>query len=133
MKRILSLLAVVLILAGCGGTSSVSLEEYLSENEDVMTELKASLPENVDCTVSENTVIYTCDMGVRLDDATAGTYSKSLEENLGAELDKDMPGNVKELERNSGINGLTIRVIYADSKGKEIYTVEYDSKGRVKE
>ncbi len=136
MKKILSTAAVIALvfLTACGGASSVTLEDYIAENDDVMAALEASAEgSDVECEVSGNTVTFTYTLDVKLDDNTLKEYAETLDTSLGKTLEDEIPGYVKDVEGDTGVTGIKMKVVYADSKGKEIYVRTFDRKGIVKE
>ena len=135
MKRrlsliVLSMLMASLLLVGCGSGASGSLEEYVSNNAEFKADLEdaVSTP-GIDMEIKDNTVICTYTMDVSLDDETVKTYQKSLEESVSDSLSKQMAEYAKQIEKKSGIKGITVEVKYVDKKDNVLFDKSYDSKG----
>ena len=134
MKRILSIILItmlsVLVFAGCGESSSQTLEDYANNDADFKAQLEQAVATpGIDMEIKGNSVVCTYTMDIALDDETLKTYQKSLDESVSESLGKQMPDYAKSIEKETGIKGVTVEVKYVDNKGNVMFDKVYDSKG----
>ena len=100
---ILSLImAMALLFAGCG-SSPETLEEYINSD-------------------SEAQETYTYDQTFDAD--TIAAMAPELESAMNS-MESTFTGVAADLEEGSGITGVTVKVVYQDAAGTEIYSSEY--------
>lgn len=123
---IISLMIVMIImLSGCGSQPS-TLEEYISNDEEAMTTLESvsSSTEGLEVDVEDNTIIYTYTYDNTLDSSMIESVSQQLEKAIDSS-ESTFRSMADTLEEESGIDGITIRVIYLNNDGTELVNKEY--------
>lgn len=123
---IISLMIVMIImLSGCGSQPS-TLEEYISNDEEAMTTLESvsSSTEGLEVDVEDNTIIYTYTYDNTLDSSMIESVSQQLEKTIDSS-ESTFRSMADTLEEESGIDGITIRVIYLNNDGTELVNKEY--------
>ncbi len=120
---------LTLSLAGCGGAQT--LESYVNDNKAVQEEIQKSAISNssyeLQINIKENTLIYNFKYKTVLDEELAKQASDTFKANDGT-LDATMKNVAKQLEEETEIEGITVKVVYLNGDGKELYTGTYDSK-----
>ena len=123
---IISLMIVMIImLSGCGSQPS-TLEEYISNDEEAMTTLESvsSSTEGLEVDVEDNIIIYTYTYDNTLDSSMIESVSQQLEKAIDSS-ESTFRSMADTLEEESGIDGITIRVIYLNNDGTELVNKEY--------
>ncbi len=137
MKKITSVvLAAILVmtaalaLTSCGSEPK-TLEEYLAGNASAAQEIEDSLAglENDDMglnvTYDQNKVIITCELKTTYEDdvldTIKGVYSESMDDALASSMNQA----VADIEKETGIEGVSIDVIVNNGDGAEIWKGTY--------
>ena len=126
MKKVITLVAAIMLLvtstlalAGCGGTKT--LEEYVNSDSDVQQEL---LGNGGSITVKENNIelIYKYDQ--TFDEATATAMKPQLEQAMNS-MESQFQGMIDDLKEDSGIDDVSMTIVYQDANGTELYSNTY--------
>lgn len=132
MKKVITLVAAIMLLvtsslalAGCGGTKT--LEEYVNSDSDVQQELndlESSLGNGGSITVKENNIklIYKYDQ--TFDEATATAMKPQLEQAMNS-MESQFQGMIDDLKEDSGIENVSMTIVYQDANGTELYSNTY--------
>lgn len=132
MKKVITLVAAIMLLvtsslalAGCGGTKT--LEEYVNSDSDVQQELndlESSLGNGGSITVKENNIklIYKYDQ--TFDEATATAMKPQLEQAMNS-MESNFQGMIDDLKEDSGIEDVSMTIVYQDANGTELYSNTY--------
>ena len=132
MKKVITLVAAIMLLvtstlalAGCGGTKS--LEEYVNSDSDVqqeLSDLESSLGNGGSITVKENNIelIYKYDQ--TFDEATATAMKPQLEQAMNS-MESQFQGMIDDLKEDSGIDDVSMTIVYQDANGTELYSNTY--------
>lgn len=132
MKKVITLVAAIMLLvtsslalAGCGGTKT--LEEYVNSNSDVqqdLSDLESSLGTGGSITVKENNIelIYKYDQ--TFDEATATAMKPQLEQAMNS-MESQFQGMIDDLKEDSGIDDVSMTIVYQDANGTELYSNTY--------
>ena len=111
MRRILILLtASLMLLAGCGNSHQY-LESYVDSSEEYMQEINEMAKTNdIDVDIKGNDMTLTYDFG-KMDDSDLKLYSELVDQ-YGKDLGKDMIEIVSQIESESHIEGVTVKVVF---------------------
>lgn len=132
MKKVITLVAAIMLLvtstlalAGCGGTKT--LEEYVNSDSDVqqeLSDLESSLGTGGSISVKENNIklIYKYDQ--TFDEATATAMKPQLEQAMNS-MESSFQGLVDDLKEDSGIDDVSMTIVYQDANGTELYSNTY--------
>lgn len=132
MKKVITLVAAIMLLvtstlalAGCGGTKT--LEEYVNSDSDVqqeLSDLESSLGNGGSITVKENNIklIYKYDQ--TFDEATATAMKPQLEQAMNS-MESQFQGMIDDLKEDSGIEDVSMTIVYQDANGTELYSNTY--------
>lgn len=132
MKKVITLVAAIMLLvtsslalAGCGGTKT--LEEYVNSDSDVqqeLSDLESSLGNGGSITVKENNIelIYKYDQ--TFDEATATAMKPQLEQAMN-NMESQFQGMIDDLKEDSGIDDVSMTIVYQDANGTELYSNTY--------
>ena len=132
MKKVITLVAAIMLLvtstlalAGCGGTKT--LEEYVNSDSDVqqeLSDLESSLGNGGSISVKENNIelIYKYDQ--TFDEATATAMKPQLEQAMNS-MESQFQGMIDDLKEDSGIDDVSMTIVYQDANGTELYSNTY--------
>ena len=132
MKKVITLVAAIMLLvtsslalAGYGGTKT--LEEYVNSDSDVqqeLSDLESSLGNGGSITVKENNIelIYKYDQ--TFDEATATAMKPQLEQAMNS-MESQFQGMIDDLKEDSGIDDVSMTIVYQDANGTELYSNTY--------
>lgn len=132
MKKVITLVAAIMLLvtstlalAGCGGTKT--LEEYVNSDSDVqqeLSDLESSLGNGGSINVKENNIelIYKYDQ--TFDEATATAMKPQLEQAMNS-MESQFQGMIDDLKEDSGIDDVSMTIVYQDANGTELYSNTY--------
>lgn len=132
MKKVITLVAAIMLLvtstlalAGCGGTKT--LEEYVNSNSDVqqdLSDLESSLGTGGSISVKENNIklIYKYDQ--TFDEATVTAMKPQLEQAMNS-MESNFQGLVDDLKEDSGIDDVSMTIVFQDANGTELYSNTY--------
>lgn len=119
------MVAMIIMLSGCA-SQPATLEEYISNDEEARTTLESvsSSTEGLEVDVEDNTIIYTYTYDNTLDSSMIESVSQQLEKTIDSS-ESTFRSMADTLEEESGIDGITIRVIYLNNDGTELVNKEY--------
>ena len=132
MKKVITLVAAIMLLVtstlaltGCGGTKT--LEEYVNSDSYVqqeLSDLESSLGNGGSITVKENNIelIYKYDQ--TFDEATATAMKPQLEQAMNS-MESQFQGMIDDLKEDSGIDDVSMTIVYQDANGTELYSNTY--------
>lgn len=126
MKKILTILLLsfimTIVLVGCGAPST--LEEFINSNEDAKNTVESMTNDQMSVEVSGNTLTYLYTYNQTFTGETLDALKEELENAM--ESQKSTFENIADtLEKESGIDEVTVQVIYANEDGTEIYKEEF--------
>ena len=84
----------------------------------------SSSTEGLEVAVEDNTIIYTYTYDNTLDSSMIESVSEQLEKTIDSS-ESTFRSMADSLEEESGIDGITIRVIYLNNDGTELVNKEY--------
>ena len=132
MKKIITLVATImllaastLILAGCGG--STTLEEYINGDSDAqqeLSDLESSLGEGGSVTIKDNNIQLIYKYSQTYDEATITALKPQLEKSMNS-MESSFQGMVDKMKEESGIDDVSMTIIYQDANGTELYSNTY--------
>lgn len=114
---IVMLLAMTLVFAGCGGPST--LEEWIGSNSEAQATLDEMSTEELDVTVEGNNLVYTYTYAQVIDSSLVDAVSQQLDETI-TNSSSTFTNVADTLEEESGIDGITVQVIYLNGDGTEL-------------
>lgn len=123
ITMILSLSFIMtILLAGCGAPST--LEEYINSNEEAKNTVDSMASDQMNVEVTGNTLTYTYTYNQTFTGETLEAVKEELENAM--ESQSSTFENIgKTLEQESGIEDITVRVVYANEDGTEIYSEDF--------
>ena len=132
MKKVITLVAAIMLLvtstlalAGCGGTKT--LEEYVNSDSDVqqeLSDLESSLGNGGSITVKENNIELIYKYDKTFDEATATAMKPQLEQAMNS-MESEFQGMIDDLKEDSGIEDVSMTIVYQDANGTELYSNTY--------
>ena len=114
---IVMLLAMTALFAGCGGPST--LEEWISSDSEAQATLEEMSTDELDVTVEGNTLVYTYTYAQVIDASLVDAVSQQLDETI-TNSSSTFTNVADTLEEESGIDGITVQVIYLNGDGTEL-------------
>ena len=134
MKRVsflvmllIMIMAVTAVMAGCGSkeTGPTNLEEYVASDETLKNEIQSIADSNgLDIAVSGNTMTFTYKYDQEFDEEMKATAGPLIEQAL-ADYAPSFTGLAKDLEEQTKLSGIKIKIQYMDAKDSELYSTEY--------
>ncbi len=129
ITKIFALLMCVLLsmtlLTSCGG-SDKTLEDYLSENTEAQEKIDASAEEiGATIEVKGSQISYVFKSEDQLSDDEATNMKSALEEAFDT-YETVLKKQIDEIEKDSGINGVSFKIVYQNKDGETIYESEID-------
>ncbi|MDO4485858.1 MAG: DUF4854 domain-containing protein [Bacillota bacterium] len=119
------LLVAMTVLAGCGSQPS-TLEEYINSDSEAKETIESMSSEEsgLNVTVEDNAIVYTYTYGDTLDSSLLDTVATEIEKTIDSSA-STFTTMVDALEEESGIDGITVKVVYLNGDGTEIFSKEY--------
>ncbi len=129
ITKLFALLMCVLLsmtlLTSCGG-SDKTLEDYLSENTEAQEKIDASAEEiGATIEVKGNQISYVFKSEDQLSDDEATNMKSALEEAFDT-YETVLKKQIDEIEKDSGIKGVSFKIVYQNKDGETIYESEID-------
>ena len=118
-------MAMAVMFSGCG-SEPATLEDYINsdaEAQEAIDSMGSTSGMSID--VTDTTLTYTSAYDQTFDDATKELMSTELE-NAMSSMGSTFESLVDTLEEGSEISGITVRVVYTDAEGTELYSAEYN-------
>lgn len=126
MKKILTILSLsfimTIVLVGCGAPST--LEEFINSNEDAKNTVESMTNDQMSVEVSGNTLTYLYTYNQTFTGETLDALKEELENAMESQ-ESTFENIADTLEKESGIDEVTVQVIYANEDGTEIYKEEF--------
>lgn len=118
------MMAVMVAFTGCGGEPE-TLEEYINSDAEAAEQID-SLAESSGMTIdiSGNTLTYIYAYDQTFDDAMIEQMAAQFESTMES-MASTFENVATTLEEETGISDITVKVVYEDSAGTEIYAAEY--------
>ena len=118
---LLAVMAIALLATACGSKTPKTLEEYVAANQTEKDSIEGIVSDDPNATVEikDNTmgIIYT----VNDESFTADVLNTAL-----GSLGDTFSGIIKDLETETGIEGINIKVTYVDASGAEITSKTFE-------
>ena len=137
MKRFASLMIAAALLvvtafafSGCN-TEPKTIEDSLSESPSAQQDIEESLSGlnnndmDVQVTYDQNKIIITCSLKTTYKKNVLKTIKKSYKKYMKKHLQEPMETAIVNIERETGISGVTIQVIINNGNGKEFWSETY--------
>lgn len=124
VSLILSLLmAITLMFAGCG-SSPQTLEDYVNSDSEAQEMIDSLSSSGLTVEVKDNTLTCTYAYSQTFDEDTISQMSTQIESAIGS-MSSTFENAAATLEEGSGIDDVTVKVVYVDGAGTEIYSAEF--------
>ena len=119
------LLVAMTVLAGCGSQPS-TLEEYINSDSEAKETIESMSSEEsgLKVSVEDNVIVYTYTYGYTLDSSLLDAVATEIEKTIDSSA-STFTTMVDALEEESGIDGITVKVVYLNGDGTEIISKEY--------
>lgn len=114
---IVMLLAMTTLFAGCGGAST--LEDWIAGDSEAQATLEQMSTDELDVTVEGNTLVYTYTYAQVIDASLVDAVSQQLDQTI-TNASSTFTNVADTLEEESGIDGITVQVIYLNGDGTEL-------------
>ena len=114
---IVMLLAMTTLFTACGGPAN--LEEWIASNSEASATLEELSTNELEVTVEENTLVYTYTYPQVIDSSLVDAVSQQLDATI-TDNAATFTGLADTLEEESGISGITVKVIYLNGDGTEL-------------
>lgn len=122
---ILSLImAMALLFAGCGSSSPETLEDYINSDSEAQETIDSLSSDGMNVDVKGNVITFTYTYDQTFDEDTIAAMAPEMESAMDS-MESTFTGVAADLEEGSGITGVTVKVVYQDAAGTEIYSNEY--------
>ena len=112
---LIAIMALSFFLAACGNKQPETLEAYVKANQSEQDAIQGIVSDDPNATV--NITGNTMEITYVVDDPS---FTADVLNNALGSLGDTFSGVVTDLETETGIKDINIKVIYVDSKGKEI-------------
>lgn len=119
---VVMLLAMSVLFAGCGGPST--LEEYISNDTEAAQQIKNMNTNELAVTVEGNTLVYTYTYPQVIDASLVDAVKTQLESTIDSSS-STFTGLADQLEEQSGIDGISVKVVYLNGDGTELMNKTY--------
>ena len=116
------LLAMSLLMAGCGGPST--LEEYVDSNEELAQQIQSYSTAGMTIDITDNTLSYTYKYEQTFDDSTAKLMTSSLEEAMSS-MSSTFESVRDTLIEETGFSDISVKVVYLDGNDTVLYEKAY--------
>ena len=117
------IMAISIVFSGCGGGPS-TLEEYIASDSTAQEQIDSLSTGGMDVDITGNTLTYTYTYSQTFDDDTVNQIKPQIE-NIMSSQGSTFESISKTLEEESGIEGITVKVVYLDGAGTELYSGEF--------
>lgn len=117
------LLAMALMFSGCGGGDE-TLEDFVNSNTEAKEQIDSLSTNGMTIDISGNTLTYTYAYSQTFEPDMAELMGDQLEEAMSS-MDSTFESVADTLEEESGIEGITVKVVYEDAAGTELYSEEF--------
>lgn len=117
------LLAMSLLLAGCGG-GPANLQEYINSDEELAQEIESYSTSGMTIDVTENTLTYTYKYDQTFDESTAALMTTELEKAMSS-MDSTFENVRDTLVEETGFEDIVVKIVYTDGNDTVLYEAEY--------
>lgn len=118
------MIAAMLVFTGCSSDPG-TLEEYINNNAEAQEEIDALAESSgMEISVKGNTITYIYSYDQTFDEAMIEQMAAQFESTMES-MSSTFEGVAVTLEEETGIEDITVKVLYQDSAETEIYSVEY--------
>lgn len=117
------LLAMALMFSGCGGGDE-TLEDFVNSNTEAKEQIDSLSTNGMTIDISGNTLTYTYAYTQTFEPDMAELMGDQLEEAMSS-MDSTFESVADTLEEESGIDDITVRVVYEDAAGTELYSEDF--------
>lgn len=123
------MIMLVAALAGCG--KPTTLQGYLESDESAMQEIDDLAKNmNMEINVTDNQLTFNYALPEEVDEDSMDYYSEAFTQ-MEESLQSQMVEVVKQLEKETGIDGITVEVNYVDKAGNSVYKATFNNEGKV--
>lgn len=116
-------MAMAMLFAGCG-SSPETLEEYINSDSEAQETIDSLSSDGMNVDIKGNVITFTYTYDQTFDEDTIAAMKPEMESAMN-NMESTFTGVASDLEEGSGITGVTVKVIYKDAAGTEIYSNEY--------
>lgn len=121
---VILMMAVMIVFTGCGGGPE-TLEEYINNDAEAQEEIDALAESSgMEISIKGNTLTYVYSYDQAFDEAMIEQMAAQFESTMES-MASTFEGVATTLEEETGIEDITVKVLYQDSAETEIYGVEY--------
>lgn len=114
-------LALVCNISSCG---TKTLEEMVNDDKEVKQQIESMAVGGLEVAISENTVIYTYTYDQTFDKASLEAIKPEIKKIMSS-TDKIFNSLIDQLEEETGIEEVSIKVSYINGDGNPIFEKEY--------
>ena len=133
MKKFLSatlvislLLSMMVLFTACG--EPATLEEYMNKDGEVQQSIESmGESSNMDISVEGNTITYTYKYAQTYDSSVIPSMAKTMESTMN-NMSSTFEKVAENLEEQTEIDDITVRVVYLNGDGTEIYSQNFTSR-----
>lgn len=116
------ILAMAIAFSGCGGPET--LEEYVNSDEEAKASIESMSTSGMTIDITGNTLTYTYTYPQTYDAATIEAMEEQIESAMDS-MESTFESIGDTLEEESGIDDITVKVIYEDGAGTVIFSEDY--------
>jgi len=118
------MMAVMVVFTGCGGGPE-TLEDYINSDAEAQEEIDALAESSgMEIDITDNTLTYVYSYDQTFDEAMIEQMAAQFESTMDS-MSSTFEGVASTLEEETGIEDITVKVVYQDGAETEIYSVEY--------
>ena len=114
---IVMLLAMTALFTGCG--EPATLEEWIANDSEASATLEEMSTDELEVTVEGNTLVYTYTYDQVIDSSLTDAVSQQLDQSITSSA-STFTDVADVLEEESGIDGVTVQVVYLNGDGTEL-------------
>ena len=114
---IVMLLAMTALFTGCG--EPATLEEWIANDSEASATLEEMSTDELEVTVEGNTLVYTYTYDQVIDSSLTDAVSLQLDQSITSSA-STFTDVADVLEEESGIDGVTVQVVYLNGDGTEL-------------
>lgn len=120
-------MSVSMLMTSCGSDPS-TLEEYVAQDSDLQEQLDslADSQEGMAVEIKDNQIIYTYTYPQQIDEDVLDDVKAQFESAMESTA-STFEGIASSCEEETGISGITVKVVYLNNDGSEIYSNEYSA------
>lgn len=116
------ILAMAIAFSGCGGPET--LEEYVNSDDDAKATIESLSSSGMTIDITGNTLTYTYAYSQTYDAATIEAMEEQIESAMDS-MESTFESIGDTLEEESGIDDITVKVVYEDGAGTVIFSEDY--------